>query len=175
MRIPAYLTLGGMLAACGGCGPSIGKLDTLARSGQIDELAPIRAHATIQIAAPRQRVWQILVTAQQWPRWNNSIGEVSASRPLSTGDSFVWQLGTNTIHSRVQLCEPDNRLAWTGTVFTAKAVHLWKLSAEDATHTRVEVDESMDGLLMAKLMSANDLTALCQDWLAALKKAAEQP
>lgn len=157
-----------------GCGPSLPTLDTLARSGQVDARAPVQAHAVIDIAAPKQIVWQLLIHASDWPRWNQDIDEVSARGPLSQGDSFLWHTGVSTIHSQVQLWQPQSRLAWTGTAYTAKAVHVWNLHADDATHTRVEVDESMDGPLISAMLSSRQLTAMCQDWLAALKKAAER-
>lgn len=150
-------------------------LEALARVGPVHGIAPVRAEAAIEIAAPKEKVWQILIHASDWPRWNDEIHEVSASGPLALGEPFVWRTGMSTIHSKVQLEEAGSRLAWTGTAYTARAVHVWKLTALNGSHTRVEVDESMDGPMMSALVTSKELTEMCRDWLAALKKAAERP
>ena len=80
-----------------------------------------------------------------------------------------------SLHSQVQLFEPDHRLAWTGTAWTAKAIHLWTLQATPGGHTTVSIRESMDGPLLGSLYSSDDLAAAGRAWLQALKRAAEQP
>jgi uncharacterized protein YndB with AHSA1/START domain len=170
--------LGVGLIACvlalAGCGPSLGRLDEMARSGEIDSGAPVVAHVEMEIAAPPAKVWALLIDAGRWPMWDQDIARVSVTGPLALGTRFTWGEGSNTVHSEVQLFEPGRRLAWTRTAFTAKAIHAWVLRPSAGGGTVVTVDESMDGPLMAQMFSSEKLAASDRDWLGYLKKAAER-
>jgi uncharacterized protein YndB with AHSA1/START domain len=157
-----------------GCGYSLVALNRLAGLGSIHEDAPVTTHLQIQIAAPPAKVWGLLVDAPTWPKWQQKIESVEAAGPLKNGMSFSWRtVGTN-IRSRVQLFEPERRLSWTGTAMTAKAIHVWELKPEPGNHTLVTMKESMDGLLMANIYSSQELGEAGNDWLLALKRAAER-
>lgn len=172
-RIALVIFLLVMLAAAG-CGTSRATLDRAAAAGSIDEGAPVKASRQIDIAAKPARVWDLIVAARSWPEWQKDIQTVQAAGPLTSGMHFSWRTGGMQIDSQVKLCEPPNRLSWTGTAFTAKAVHVWELRSEPGDHTLVIVKESMDGPLMAELYSSRRLAESCERWLEALKKAAEQ-
>jgi uncharacterized protein YndB with AHSA1/START domain len=157
-----------------GCGPSLTRLNQLASTGAIHQDAPVLAHVQIDIDAPSARIWSLLVNAQAWPQWDPDITQVSITQPLAPGTRFTWGEGSSTVHSQVQLFEPEQRLGWTGTALTAKAVHQWRLTPEPGGHTLVTIDESMDGPLMARLFSSRQLADSAHDWLVSLKKASEQ-
>jgi uncharacterized protein YndB with AHSA1/START domain len=138
------------------------------------------AHVQIEIDAQPSRVWALLVNAPAWPQWDPDISKVSVTQPpgttlLGPGTRFTWGEGSNTVHSQVQLFEPERRLCWTGTAFTAKAIHEWDLTPAPGGHTLVAINESMDGPLMARLFSSQKLAESGAAWLSSLKKAAEQP
>jgi uncharacterized protein YndB with AHSA1/START domain len=156
-----------------GCGISLSGLNQLAAAGSIDEHAPVTAHVQIQIAAPPEKVWQLLADAPSWPTWQKDIGSVSSNGPLASGARFVWKIGNTTIHSQVQLFDPPQVLAWTGTAQTAKAVHVWELHPLPGDQTLVIVKESLDGPFVAKLFPSSHLADADTKWLAALKKTAE--
>jgi uncharacterized protein YndB with AHSA1/START domain len=164
-----------VLFALAGCGPSMTSLNHLAGAGEVDRNAPVLAHVQIEIAAPPPRVWALLIDAPAWPRWDPDITKVSVTQPLSMGTRFTWGEGGNRVSSEVQLFEPERRLIWTGTAFTAKAIHKWELSPEPGGHTLVTIDESMDGPLMSKLYSSQKLAEAANEWLTYLKKSAERP
>jgi len=184
-RAPATIAALAMsLMGLVGCGPSMTRLDELARVGSINRNAPVIAHVQIEIAAQPARVWALLVNASAWPQWDPDISKVSLTQPpgadspgagsLGPGVRFTWGEGSNTVHSEVQLFEPERRLAWTGTALTAKAIHEWELTPAPGGQTMVAINESMDGPLMAKLFSSQQLAESATAWLASLKKAAEQ-
>ncbi len=150
------------------------RLNHLASAGEIDQAAPVRAQVMADIAAPPVKVWALLVNASAWPNWDEDIAKVSVSEPLAEHTRFGWSTGSNTVQSQVQLFEPERRLAWTGTALTVKAVHLWELTPEPGGHTLVTIQESLDGPLLAKLYSSQQLAEANQAWLASLKKAAEK-
>lgn len=155
------------------CGRPLTELNTLAAGGSINANAPVTAQVMIQINANPGKVWALLADPNGWPKWNSQIESVSAPARLDKGVEFTWKTGGSPVHSRVQLFEPQRRLAWTGTVFTAKAIHVWELSEQPQNQTLVVVKESMDGPLMATLFPSRRLKEANNAWLAALKKAAE--
>lgn len=157
-----------------GCGDSLATLNKLSATGSIHEEAPVTTHIQIQIAAPPAKVWALLVGAPSWPKWAKQIDSVTAGGPLESGTHFSWNSGGTNIHSQVQLFDPERRLSWTGTAFTAKAVHVWELQPQPNNQTLVIMRESMDGPLMAKLYPSQKLTESGNEWLIALKRAAEQ-
>jgi uncharacterized protein YndB with AHSA1/START domain len=169
----AGLSLFVALAAVG-CGDSLDKLNGLSAAGAIHEDAPIAAHVQIQISAPPERVWAILIDAPSWPKWGTQIDSVDASGPLAIGSRFEWKSGGMSIHSEVHLFDPEHRLSWTGTAMTAKAVHVWELEPSPGGGTTVTVKESMEGLLMKRLYSSGKLAEADSEWLAALKREAEK-
>jgi uncharacterized protein YndB with AHSA1/START domain len=156
-----------------GCGEPLSTLNRLAAVGSIHEDAPVTTHLQIQIAAPPARVWAILIDAPSWPKWQKPIENVAAAGPLEKGMSFSWRTGGTNIHSQVQLFEPERRLSWTGTAMTAKAVHVWELKPQSGNQTLLIMKESMDGPLMATLYSSQELGDAGNEWLRALKHAAE--
>ncbi len=174
----APIALGGVMlllvvsltAACGG---SPDELIALARAGSIHESAPVKAQVQMQIAASPARVWTLLVDVSSWPKWNHQIEKVTASGPLAPGTRFVWTTGGTRIQSQVQLLDPDRRLSWTGTAFTAKAIHVWELSPATDGQTLVTIKESMDGPFMAHLFPSRKLAETDTEWLVSLKHAAE--
>ncbi|WP_164981335.1 hypothetical protein [Silvibacterium dinghuense] len=45
-------------------------LNQLAASGAIDSTAPVQAHVELQIASSPEKIWALLINAQNWPGWN---------------------------------------------------------------------------------------------------------
>jgi len=156
-----------------GCGDSLAALNQRAATGSIHEESPVLTHVQIQIAAPPAKVWALLIDAPNWPRWQKQIESVDAAGALTPGARFTWRTNGSRIRSQVQLLESERRLAWTGTAFTVKAIHVWELKPAPNNQTLVLEKESMDGPLMAKMYSSAKLTEGDNDWLVALKRAAE--
>lgn len=149
-------------------------LRNLAAAGSIHEDAPVVVHLRIEIGAPPARVWAILIGTLAWPTWNKQIESVTTLCPLVGGARFTWKTGGTTIHSQVQLFEPQRRLAWTGTALTVQAIHVWELTPESGGHTLIAVKESMDGPWMSAIYPSQKLAAADNEWLAALKREAER-
>lgn len=157
-----------------GCGDSLATLNRLASTGSIHDTAPVTASLQIQIAAPPAKVWALLVNAPSWPAWQKQIESVTPAQPLADGARFSWRTGGMAIHSQVHLFEPEHRLAWTGTAWTAKAIHVWELEPAANNQTLLTMKESMDGPWMAKMYSSEKLTEADTEWLSALKETAEE-
>jgi len=164
------------LLTSAGCGPRLSTLDKLAQEGKINERSPDVAHLEIEIDAPPAKVWSLLTNASQWPQWDKQIASVTTPGPFSeAGTKFMWKSGDTEINSETQLVEPQSRLAWTGTAMSAKAIHVWQLQPIPGDRTLVTMKESMDGPLISRLFPPDRLKEAGQQWLIALKAAAEQP
>ncbi len=148
-------------------------LDQLARSGNIDENAPVKASLEIAINASPEKVWGLLTDVKNWPGWQRDISKADISGPLQSGTTFSWTAGTN-IRSRIALVQPLEQFAWTGTAYKAKAIHVWKLQSLPGDRTLVKTNESMEGFLLTLFYSSSKLKESDQRWLNYLKAAAEQ-
>jgi hypothetical protein len=170
----ACLAMAGTFAALEGCGPSMNVSNRLAGCRQIDITAPVQTSVQIEIRQTPDKIWELLVNAPMWPSWQREIESVSPDEPLNITSHFDWKTGGSTIHSQVKLFEAGRRLAWTGTVFTAKAVHVWRLAPEPDGQILVVIIESMDGPLMSTFFSSKELTRADTAWLSNLERAAEK-
>jgi uncharacterized membrane protein len=155
------------------CGPSLATLHERAAVGAVQADAPLHAHQVVTIHAPRQRVFAILSDFGAWPTWQPKIKRVTAPRALAPGESFAWVNGSAEITSKIAAVRPDELLAWTGSVSTAKAVHVWRLSSPTPDTTLVDVEETMDGFLLTLFYGQKDLDAEMKRSLEDLKSTAE--
>jgi uncharacterized protein YndB with AHSA1/START domain len=161
----------GSLILVEGCGDS---RDMLAASGSIDEDAPVRVHLQMRIAASPSRVWALLVNASDWPKWQIQIKSVGTPGPLVIGTRFTWKTGGSEMHSEIHLFVPERRLAWTSTAQTAKAIYVWELKPQVGGTTLVTMEESVDRPLVAMFYSSSEFATADNEWLASLKRAAEE-
>jgi len=157
------------------CGPSLDALNVRAAAGAVQADAPLHARHEVTIDAPRAKVWALLADGPGWPRWHPAVRSASAPAPFVAGTDFTWNNEGTAIHSRLALVKPPEVLAWTGSVATAKAAHVWRLSEVPPGKTRVEVEETLDGFLLSWFYSQKDLDQAVTVWLADLKRAAEMP
>lgn len=116
----------------------------------INREAPVVAAADVDISAPPESVWRLLVDVDRWPTWNPDIKAVRTEGPLTEGSSFRWKAGPGWITSTMREVEPPHVLGWTGTTFTIKAVHVYRLASIDGA-TRVTTEESWEGFLARRL------------------------
>jgi uncharacterized protein YndB with AHSA1/START domain len=157
------------LAACG-------RSETpgqMAAQGQIDENAPIKVALQISIAAPPAKVWGILSNIGAWPTWQSDITNTAVDGVPGDGVLFSWTAQGTSVHSRIQLFQPDRALAWTGTVVNFHAIHVWTLTALPGGGTLVSERESLTGWFISLFYSSAELQQVDQRWLTALKVAAE--
>src|ERR1700704_2312804 len=70
---------------------------------------------SLPIGAPAQRVWDLLVDAAGYKRWNTSV--VSIDGPIELGRSIKLVSAVNpgrTFVLKVTAMDPPHRLVWTG-------------------------------------------------------------
>jgi len=171
-RLVSLLSFTALLTAA--CGPSLATMHDAATAGRVQEGAPLHARQTITIAAPRDRVYALLADFGAWPKWQPNITKVTPPPAVEPGARFEWVNGGSAISSQLAAVRPSELLAWTGSVSTAKAIHVWRFSSPSPNTTEVEVEESMDGFLLTWFYGQKDLDADMARSLENLKKAAER-
>jgi uncharacterized protein YndB with AHSA1/START domain len=112
----------------------------------IDENAPVVARSEIEIAASPDVAWDVLTAIEDWPSWNPAVKSVSIEGGIDEGSTFRWKAGPGTIASTIGNVDRPRRIAWTGTTFGVRAIHVHTFEP-DAGGTLVRSEESWDGLL----------------------------
>lgn len=64
----------------------------------IDPTAPAVARGEVEVAAPRELVWDVLTDIAAWPTWSR-VKSASLTGPLAAGTVFRWKDGAATITS----------------------------------------------------------------------------
>lgn len=156
-------------------GPPLSVLhDSYAKRGKVDTCAPIRATRSVLIEAAPPSVWSLLSDPAAWHRIDPNIRLVSIDGAVAPDTAFTWKNGSARIKSRFAVVSTEREITWTGVSFGAKAVHRHALEPLEGPATRLTSEESMSGLLLPMLFSAGKLQHTLDQWLAAIKKLAEQ-
>ncbi len=155
------------------CGPSLTSMQELARAGKVQDDAPLHTTRDVVVQAPRAAVWAILTDFARWPAWQPNVTSVSPPASLTPGAAFRWVNGESEVTSTLALVQASERLAWTGSVSVAKAIHTWRLEETTPGTTRVVVEETMDGFLLTWFYGQKDLDADVARSLEDLRRAAE--
>lgn len=135
-------------------------------------------HNELEIAAPPEAVWAILVDALKWESWYEGAKDVALQRGdtlLQAGAVFQWQTMGLKFRSTIKEYEPNRLLAWESVRKSIQGYHVWLL-VPTATGCKVVTDESQNGWLtfFEKLFQRNKLRKLHDIWLLELKKRAEE-
>ena len=142
------------------------------------EKATFFVHNEIEIDAPPQAVWDVLIHAESWPSWYEGASDVkvidSTSGRLTADASFSWRTMDLDFVSKITEFEPPYRLSWESRKSTIQGYHAWLL-IPTSRGTRVVTDESQFGMLasLQGVFIPNKLRKLHDVWLANLKQRAE--
>jgi uncharacterized protein YndB with AHSA1/START domain len=173
-KAPTREGMTGMLNGLFYGGPSIEALhEEYAKKGRIDEEAPVKASREVHIEAPVERVWRLLSDPRGWGTWYPDIHDVHLNLGVEADARFDWANGKAHMRSRFAVVEAEREITWTGVAYGAKAVHRHILEPTDGGATRVFSEESMAGPLLVLLYNRAKLEAEMEQWLSALKSAAE--
>jgi uncharacterized protein YndB with AHSA1/START domain len=155
-------------------GPSAEVLhNDYARQRRIDDTAPISASFEVIIDAPVDRVWEVLSRPEGWGGVDPAIRDVRLDGGVVEGARFAWRNGRTRLTSRFAVVEANRELSWTGAALGAKVVHRHVMTPTEHGMTRLYSEESMAGPLLVLLFSSAKLRAALEQWLAAIKTAAE--
>ena len=132
----------------------------------------------IEVEAPPEDVWNLLVRAGEWPDWYEGASNVqlldSTSDRLAADSQFSWRTMDQDLVTNVVEFTPPFRMGWESRKSTLKAYHAWLL-IPTATGTRIVTEESQYGWLafLQSVFVPNELSDLHDIWLAAIKQRVE--
>lgn len=148
-----------------------------------DEYRPEEAgffvHNEMAIKASPQVVWNILVKAEDWPKWYNGATDVkilnNKSAQLDDSSVFSWKtMGQNFESTEIKEFSPPHRLSWEAKKNNIRGYHAWLIIPTDEG-CKVITSEAQHGFLtvMQKVFVPNKLRKLHDIWLTELKNKAE--
>lgn len=184
-------TLGGSVALMG-CGtlPPVGDPSNALARGEIasdqinwparyrPEEATFFVHNQIEIQAPPEVVWDVLLQAETWPSWYEGASSVKV---LTSGDGrlgadavFSWRTMDLDFTSAVKEFVPPFRLSWESRRDSIKGYHAWLIVPVEGG-SKLITDESQHGFLasMQGIFIPNQLHRLHDVWLREIKKKSE--
>jgi uncharacterized protein YndB with AHSA1/START domain len=133
-------------------------------------------HNEIEINAPAEIIWQLLLEAEAWPTWYEGARAVDVLNVPTLEDRavFTWKTMGLQFESTIKEFEAPYRLSWESRKKSIQGYHAWLL-IPTPRGCRVITDESQNGWLTAleKTFQRKKLQRLHDVWLAALKQRAE--
>lgn len=112
--------------------------------------AHVFAHNECIVAAPPDRVWDLIVTAQGWSEFYANAQFVRLADPrqhrLERGSVFRWVTFGLPITSEVDPCEPPRLIGWRWWGIGARGYHVWLLEPHECG-TRIVTEETQRGVL----------------------------
>jgi hypothetical protein len=132
---------------------------------------------TLPIAAPAERVWDLLVDAPGYSRWNDSVVRIDGPIELGTTIKLVAAVNPGrTFALKVAAMDPPRRMVWAGGMplglFTGTRTFLVETGVAGC---RFSMSEIYTGLMSGLIFkSIPDLTDSFKQFAASLKTAAEQ-
>lgn len=108
----------------------------------------------IDIAAPIEKVWSLLIDFPSYPRWNPFIRSIEGT--LEIGQSlkvFIQPPGASGMrfHPTVLVLQPNRELRWKGKLFLPglfDGEHYFRLTAKAGGGTTLNQGETFSGLLV---------------------------
>ena len=141
----------------------------------INNNAPVICRKSILINAKPETIWALLTNIDQWTNWQTDITKSKLNGELKPDSTFEWKSGGLTINSTLRYINENKQIGWTGKTLGIYAIHNWLLTEENG-QVKVEVEESMEGILASlfKSMFVKQLETGMQNWLDLLKKESEK-
>jgi uncharacterized protein YndB with AHSA1/START domain len=186
---PTIATFLSLLTGCGSV-PAVGTRGNLLPTGELPpdtirwparyrpETATFFVSNRIDIQAPPQRVWDVLIDVDTWPEWyagarNLSLTSTTPGK-LAPNAVLSWNIMDLDFVSTVHEFEPPYRLSWESRKSTIQGYHTWLL-IPTATGTHLVTDESQFGVLawLQGIFVPTKLSRLHDQTLAKIKERAE--
>ena len=150
-------------------GPQLNVLhNNYTKRRRFDAEAALVSASSIQIEAPVEAVWAVIITFRDWRTWAPEI-EMPDLAEIAPDISFKWRLNGVAILSTIGVVDPGRELNWTGAFLWFRAVERYVLEPLGLTSTRVTLAESLAGALLPLFYSVRQLQANHERWLVALK------
>lgn len=142
------------------------------------EEAKFFVHNEIEISAPAEAVWEVLIQADEWEDYysgasNLELGSNQSGR-LSENSVFSWKTMGLDFTSYIKEFKPPFRLSWESNRKSIRGYHAW-LIIPTAEGCKLITSEAQHGFmtLPQKVFVPKKLEGLHDEWLAQIKTRAE--
>lgn len=147
-------------------------LGQLAASERMIPNAPIEATRSVIVNAPIETVWRLLTEVDKWPRWYSYLKNARLDGAFQAKTALTY--GGLTKHRlRIAKVKDLELVMIYGTMMGYTAVTRWDIKTVGTSRTKVTFTESSAGPLISLLYGVKGLGNHLQQWLDALKEAAE--
>lgn len=135
-------------------------------------------HATADIHASKDKLWQILTDASGYPRWDPGVLRIEGTiAPGNKVIAFTRRDPKRAFPARVSEFVPQQRMTWKGGMPLGlfKGVRTFTLNEQKNGSIAFTLCEEFSGLLLPLIASSiPDQTKAFEDFVAGLKAFAEQ-
>jgi uncharacterized protein YndB with AHSA1/START domain len=147
------------------------------------KISAIYALNDIDVNAPSERVWKLLVDAENWASYfpaEDQVKILTGEPELALGTRYSRVTVGFPMHLIVTECVPARRLAWStlvdGDETGSSAFHGWVITPTDNGGCHVLSEETQQGPFFLEELGRKNPGALYryhQDWVESLARAAE--
>ncbi|KAA2265362.1 molecular chaperone Hsp90 [Solihabitans fulvus] len=145
-----------------------------AKRRRIDQDAPVVSASELRIEAPVERVWQLIADPTGWPQVLPGRRVLELDAGVAEDADFVWAMGRTVMRARFAVVDVNRELTWSAVAMGVRAIDRQVLTPTPDGATVLRIEESMAAPLIGLLFSADRLRGQHEDWLRAVKAAAEQ-
>jgi hypothetical protein len=160
-----------ILAVILNCAPRDKYLISIAKDGEINPDAALNQRVSLEINAPAEYIWEILINVENWMNWNKYIRAVKSNGITFLGDNFAWNIDNKTFSS-VVVFEPQKKLVLFSRGNSFRSIMKWEIIKLSENRCQVVLHESRDGFFMNFKSSVNLVREL-SNWVNSLKFEAE--
>ncbi|HEX2358651.1 MAG TPA: SRPBCC family protein [Solirubrobacterales bacterium] len=141
------------------------------------EVSSLHAVNELQIAAPRERVWELLRRPDLWPTYYRNarfVRHLGGPWPaVELGTRFRWFTFGVIVVSEIVEFEPPERIAWSAKELGAEGHHAWLLSERDGgAFVHTEETQRGWGMTLARPAMSRLMPRQHQRWLEGLAQVA---
>lgn len=129
----------------------------------------------IDIAAPPGRLWQLLTSAAEFPRWNTTVTSIEGR--IADGERIAVRvpITDRVFELSVRVVEPDRRMTWSdGFAPLFKGVRTFTLTPKSDGTTEFRMVEEFKGLMLPMIAGQlPDFGPVFEQYARDLERAAE--
>jgi hypothetical protein len=132
---------------------------------------------SINIQAPRDKIWSLLTNAADFPRWNSTVQSIEGQIALGQKLRLRVPIAPKRVFKvKVSAFEPGARMVWSdGAAPMFKGVRTFTLAPRDNGSVDFSMVEVFSGLMLPMIAgSLPDFAPSFEQYAADLKRAAEQ-
>ena len=140
-----------------------------AMKGKLDDRAAIKASGEIEINAPVDQVWEVLIDLSAWPRFDPNFSDVKLASTIAVGARASFKIRGFPIQGTFAVVRPNHELTWVGKSLWTKAIDRHVVETKSNNVTRLYIEESLSGVFVPLMFSSTRLLMQHQEWLKAMK------